>query len=361
MSESGSSFSALHPIDVHAYKTDSQHKLVNLANEFIISAIAESTRSTYGVAVRSYIRFCEEMKLECTMPITDANMCLWASYYATTEKGKLTFATIKTYTFGLAYMHTELGFNNWREQLSLFRRCMIGIKRKLGDGESKLKRLPITTELLMQMSKRLEATVYEHALYWAAATLATYGLLRMSEFCAHDSQNSQDPFKLLYLKQIQLYDKEFKAIAISNSKLYDTVAYFTIRLRSSKTDPFREGITIHISHATAVQAMINYLRKHPRIHHSNSYLLIQSISPSSEVPLSRTVMIEMTRKLLESMGHNSSLYHGHSFRRGGATSLAKQGVPDSVIQTLGRWHSECFKLYIDLPLNKLLDYNRMMG
>lgn len=298
------------------------------------------------------------------LPITDANMCLWASYYATTEKVKLSYGTIKTYAFGLSYLHTELGFENWRDQLSLFRRCMIGIKRSLGGSDRKLARLPITTDLLNQMYQRLNAgSNYTHALYWAAATLATYGLLRISEFCACDSPSSQDSYKLLYLKQIQMFDMNNRVIKLPNLGTASKVSHYTIHLRSSKTDPFRQGITIHISHPIAVQAMITYLLNHPRLHGAESYLFIDHMTnetPSVEVPLRRSVMINMTRTLLDSMGIDSSLYHGHSFRRGGATSLASKKVPDSVVQVLGRWRSDCFKLYVDFPLQQILDYNRLM-
>ena len=63
---------------------------------------------------------------------------------------------------------------------------------------------------------------------------ATYGLLRISEFCASDSINTQDHYKLLYLNQLQLWDKDSKIIATSNIKAFDKVSYYTIRLRSSK-------------------------------------------------------------------------------------------------------------------------------
>jgi hypothetical protein len=37
---------------------------------------------------------------------------------------------------------------------------------------------------------------------------------------------------------------------------------------------------------------------------------------------------------------------GQSLRAGGATSLAKNGVPPSIIQAIGRWASDAFKIYI---------------
>jgi hypothetical protein len=48
---------------------------------------------------------------------------------------------------------------------------------------------------------------------------------------------------------------------------------------------------------------------------------------------------------------NAHLYKGHSFRRGGATSLAQAGVSDSVIKSIGRWKSHAYQLYVDVDLN----------
>jgi hypothetical protein len=44
-----------------------------------------------------------------------------------------------------------------------------------------------------------------------------------------------------------------------------------------------------------------------------------------------------------------------SFRKGGATALAESGVPDRVIQELGRWKSFAYQRYVhstDAALNK---------
>ncbi|KAF9558438.1 hypothetical protein CPC08DRAFT_638990, partial [Agrocybe pediades] len=39
-------------------------------------------------------------------------------------------------------------------------------------------------------------------------------------------------------------------------------------------------------------------------------------------------------------------FAGQSMRAGGATSLAQNGTPLSVIQPLGRWSSDAFLIYI---------------
>ena len=47
-------------------------------------------------------------------------------------------------------------------------------------------------------------------------------------------------------------------------------------------------------------------------------------------------------------------YTGHSFRRGAASSAAAAGYSDYEIQLLGRWRSDAYRLYIDVPHDCLL-------
>ena len=54
------------------------------------------------------------------------------------------------------------------------------------------------------------------------------------------------------------------------------------------------------------------------------------------------------------IGLDPSLYSGHSFRRGAASATAAVGCADHEIQLLGRWHSDAYKLYIDVPKDRVL-------
>ncbi|KLO04126.1 hypothetical protein SCHPADRAFT_788685, partial [Schizopora paradoxa] len=82
-------------------------------------------------------------------------------------------------------------------------------------------------------------------------------------------------------------------------------SYVTLLIPASKTDPFRKGIKIYIAAA-------------PGQHTS-----------------------------LAAAGIDPSPFAGHSFRRGAASAAAAAGFADHEIQLLGRWHSDCFKLYIE--------------
>ena len=70
--------------------------------------------------------------------------------------------------------------------------------------------------------------------------------------------------------------------------------------------------------------------------------------------LSREHFITRLKALLSSLGLDSARYSGHSFRRGAATSAAVAGYSDNEIQQLGRWRSDAYKLYIDLPKDRIL-------
>jgi hypothetical protein len=312
----------------------------------------------------SYIRFCSSIDIEPRVPISDANMCLWAAYSVTksttSNKRPLTYHSVKNYVYGISSIHAELGFEDWADTLTLLPRCLKGIKRELG-VKSQIKRLPITTELLSQMLAIIDpASNYSHALFWAAATMGTYGLLRMSEFCASDSK-SQDEFKLVSLQQVQLYASTGTEIPLHDDSNFERASYYTLQLRTSKTDPFRRGVKLFISGAPAVSALLIYLSFHSQEyrHNPNNYLFIERQNSANAI-LKRSSMINMTRAVISSLGLHGDDYHGHSFRRGGATSLSMKQVPDHLIQVLGRWASQCFKLYIDIPISKLIQTNSIM-
>ena len=102
-------------------------------------------------------------------------------------------------------------------------------------------------------------------------------------------------------------------------------------IKGSKTDPFRKGCFVHSGLGghplCAVQAMMSYLVS------MMSYLASRQIMASAQIP-----------------GNFSS----HSFCIGAATVAARNGVPDHLIQTMGRWSSNAYQLYIRTPADSLV-------
>ena len=59
-------------------------------------------------------------------------------------------------------------------------------------------------------------------------------------------------------------------------------------------------------------------------------------------------------------GIEDSRFNGHSFRIGAAITAAQQGLEDSLIQTLGRWRSDAYKIYIKLPRSQLASVSKTL-
>ena len=72
----------------------------------------------------------------------------------------------------------------------------------------------------------------------------------------------------------------------------------------------------------------------------------------------------MLRHYLKILGYDAKAFSGHSLRRGAAVSATAAGVSDALIQLLGRWSSDAYKVYLETTpveiehLNRLLDAMR---
>ncbi|KAJ7878330.1 hypothetical protein B0H14DRAFT_3778456 [Mycena olivaceomarginata] len=76
---------------------------------------------------------------------------------------------------------------------------------------------------------------------------------------------------------------------------------------------------------------------------------IYRVSTPQKMAFIRTLKARIT-----AIGLDQSGYSGHSFRRGAATAAAIAGYADFEIQLLGRRRSDTYKLYLDVPRNRVL-------
>ena len=82
---------------------------------------------------------------------------------------------------------------------------------------------------------------------------------------------------------------------------------------------------------------------------------------TSKTPVTKPWFVSQIRSILNVIGLPQGDFAGHSFRIGAATTAALQGVEDSMIQTLGRWHSAAFLQYIRTPKEKLAALSAVLG
>ena len=53
-----------------------------------------------------------------------------------------------------------------------------------------------------------------------------------------------------------------------------------------------------------------------------------------------------SKALMHAIGEDPSQFGTHSYRIGGATALFAAGADPTVIRTMGRWSSDCYRLYV---------------
>ena len=86
--------------------------------------------------------------------------------------------------------------------------------------------------------------------------------------------------------------------------------------------------------------------------------------PSSARPIVYPDLLRYLRMLLSRLGSavgRATQYALHSLRIGGATALLKAGCPPSVIQALGRWSSEIFRLYTRACFGDAIEWAKKMS
>ena len=136
-------------------------------------------------------------------------------------------------------------------------------------------------------------------------------------------------------------------IRLHNALVRLSSMFLCIRIKASKTDPFRQGVNICIGRTNnslfPVSALLHYLVSRG----STPDLLFRF---QDRTPPTKSKFTHNYRQLLTHAGINCTLYAGHSFRIGAATTVAAKGIEDSLIQTLGSWKSSA---YVLLPAQTL--------
>ena len=164
---------------------------------------------------------------------------------------------------------------------------------------------------------------------WSAFTLAFFAFLRSSEFTSPSSTHHP---------QVHLCHSDIS---------FTTTGSLSLKLKTSKTDPFRKGCSIILATSgrsvCAVRAIRRYLDHQPPRSATPLYFF------SSGQFLTRDKVTSILRLLLQRLGFATEAYASHSFHIWAATTAAEAGLPPWLIQTLGRWSSNCYTQYIRTP------------
>ena len=333
--------------EIPAYWFEAHSQFSRRAAFYLWHGLASSTRKTYSSGQRSYIDF-----VRVRPPLLHAP----GQYLPATNQGILEWVTslgdrallpktIKSYISSVRSLHVDAGLPFECCESPTVQRLVRGIKRFYGE-RVRTPKLPVTLPILRKLtSVSGDLSLRDNLNFDAAIKIAWSGFLRCGEFTVPDG-HSFDPAVHLTRSSITFIPS------------IGEPTHIRLTLPSSKTDPFRKGVSILVAKALsekeadstcAVLALRRLFLQDPQPS-SNSPLFTDGTGS----PLSRNSFISLLKIRLAAIGLDQARYSGHSFRRGAATSAATVGYSDYEIQLLGRWRSDAYKLYIDVPDARIL-------
>ena len=218
--------------------------------------------------------------------------------------------------------------------------------RKEQSGIPKSTRLPITPAILAKMHQvwNQEPGKWDHIMLWAACCVGFFGFVRSGELTAPEC-GEFDPGQHLSYEDIAVDSRSDPRVV-------------SIRIKQSKTDPFRQGVTIFLGRTDAVLCLVAALMSYLALRGPGGGPLFRF---QGGVPLTRPRLVAAVRKALAAAGFAPKDFAGHSFRIGAATTAAACGVPVDIIKTLGRWKSEAYQLYVRLPKDQLAAISKTLS
>ena len=298
-------------------------------NTLLLHSLSTNTRATYNSGTTSFINFCIHYhnlsSSGSILPASEATLLLFVSYLSQRVRP----STIKVYLSAVRNLHIQHGLPSPTDHSVLLPRILRGIKRIY--GIDRRPRLPITPRLLSLFERHINTQWWDHLVLWTAMIVAFFGFLRSAELLA------------LRTTDIQQADSPLSPLPT-----------YVLTIRSSKTDPFRQGCSIRLApsgHPSLCPALA--LSKLLSQTQATGERLLFSLSSGS--PLSRPILNSAISTLASFSNLDPSAYSSHSFRIGAATTASANGLSDSLIKTLGRWSSDAYQTYIVTPASVLDD------
>lgn len=266
-----------------------------------------------------------------------------------------TFSTIETYVAGLKSYSKDVGeekdLNNNR-----MKKLMEGIHKTLGD-KTKLTRTPFTPLMLDKLEEYVNSILYSKKnknlpfsthynclLLMACVTFALGGAFRGSEFLScSDHRSTQSDDSKLNLKQIDFYDGDGRSLDSQTILSQpDVVKSLHVNLKQTKTDIYKKGHKVIITHNRVISWFIKYFRVRPTFGSSMVFLTQHGfgfgVRPFVELVHEYLLLAGFTAKEVEPI-------MGHSFRIGAAQILRDANVSTHQLMEYGRWQSDAHNIY----------------
>ena len=280
-------------------------------------AIDNSTWKNYGSALNSYLNFVKMH--DFPLEPTSETLSLFTVYMSHHIKP----SSVATYLSGIC-QQLEPYFPNVRSahNSTLVHRTLQGCRRRHAVPTSRKRALTLG-DLEMVINNLGDSTDYDDRLFIAQLLTGFFALFRLGEMTYPDDPQLRDPRKVTKRNSVRLSDTSFQ--------------FF---LPGHKADRFFEGNRIIVRKNDRIFDPHKFFAAYLRVRDEKFPLSSPLWLTSKGVIPTHSFFIKRLRRFFDSDTA------GQSLRAGGATSLAENGVPPSIIQAIGRWASDAFKIYI---------------
>ena len=254
---------------------------------------------------------------------SEDSLCLFATH---SGNRKISVKTIRVYLHGVLHQNTLLGGNIRVPSLNILYHVLRGTKRIQRNSLTCPLRLPITISHLHDICKLIASSLFhiqDKYMFLASCLIALFGLLRVPKYTS---------------PTVSRFDPSLN-LSRSDVSFNHNYSITCLRIKGSKTDPFRAGTTVRIA--------ATYNKLCP----VSATCLYFTFSPNSVGPLFRRHNGEfLTRRTIATFHRIATPrvphINTHSFRIGRASAALTAGASDSLICTLGRWSSDCYIRYL---------------
>ena len=270
-------------------------------------------------------------------PASEHQLCQFVSALA--SEG-LKYSSIKCYLSAVRHLHLEKKLPDPNiGSMARLEQVLRGVKSFQSKQSPPPKPcLPITPDILLKLKKvwNKDPSNTDNIMLWAAVCLGFFGFMRAGEFTV-PADNAYDPTAHLNTEDISVDSKANPSMA-------------RIKLKKSKTDPFRQGVDIYVGRTFGQLCPVAAILAYLAVRGPGTGPLFMFADGRF---LTRDRFVTRVRGALTAAGLDCSQYAGHSLRIGAATTAAQKGIKDSTIKMLGRWQSSAYLLYIRTPRDQL--------
>lgn len=282
-------------------------------------AIDTSTLNTYSSALNSYLTF---VRLH-DLPVDPTPDTL--SFFTVFMSHHIVPKSVSSYLSGICHQ-LEPYFPDVRStrKSRLVERTLKGCLRLRGVATNR-KRALTFDDLLLVVTHLSHSNNHDDLLFQAMLLTGFFALMRLGELSFPDSKKLRNWRKVTKRSSVIIRPDQYE-----------------FHLPCHKADRFFEGNHIIVKRhqycelLNPLSVFQTYLTSRDTLFPLSSPLWITS---KGDVP-TRSFFISRTRRFF------TNDVGGQSMRAGGATSLAENGVPPSLIQFMGRWSSDAFFIYI---------------